>query len=66
MVKIMALASKYQICAEDAYMDVGALREQDAEAAKRGFISAKSAKVIDEIGIDPDDWLKAPTFGRIY
>jgi len=24
---------------------------------KRGFISAKSAKAIDEIGINPDDWL---------
>ena len=24
---------------------------------KRGFISEKSAKTIDEIGINPDDWL---------
>ncbi|TDR22296.1 hypothetical protein C8D91_0774 [Marinicella litoralis] len=28
-----------------------------AEAAKRGFISEISAKAIDQIGINPDDWV---------
>ncbi len=42
---------------DDAYMDVGVPSEQDAEAAKRGFISEISAKAIDQIGINPDDWV---------
>ena len=42
---------------DDAYMDEGVPREQDAEAAKRGFTSEISAKTIDQICINPDDWV---------
>ena len=38
-------------------MDVGVSREQDALATKSGFISDKTAKAIDEIGINPESWL---------
>jgi putative transposase len=41
---------------DDAYKDVGVSREQDAVATKRGFISAKTANAIDQIGINPDSW----------
>jgi len=32
-------------------------REQDAVETKRGFISEITSRAIDEIGINPDDWL---------
>ena len=41
----------------DAYKDVGVSREQDAVATKRGFISEKTSKATDEIGINPNDWI---------
>jgi len=31
--------------------------EQDTVATKRGFISEKTAKAIDEIGIDSNSWI---------
>mgnify|MGYP000569054494 CR=1 FL=1 len=42
---------------DDACMDVGVSREQDAEATKRCFIPKNSTKTINLLGINPDTWL---------
>ena len=39
---------------DDAYMDVGVSREQDAEATKRCFIANDFARTIDQLSISPD------------
>ena len=46
-----------RVIRDDAYRDIGVSREQDAVETKRGFISEITSRAIDEIGINPDDWL---------